>query len=288
MLIEIARLTINWANFIYFELKVNTMEKITSESNKWIKHAAKLGRSHTYRREQGQFLIEGVRLCFEAAGYAKIVMAYVAKEALEKYSSEVDKVIKTASKTCLVPMPLFRKISGTKTPQGIICVCEALDKTVSTATIEKNGKYLILENLSDPGNMGTIMRTADALGMSGLILAGNCADIYSPKVVRSTMGAIFRLPVYEMASAVQAVDCCHEQGLRVWGAVVDSGGLALSETYIDAPCAIMVGNEGHGLSREAIACCDNKVTIDMAGHAESLNASVAASILMWEVCRGRR
>ncbi|MDR2655785.1 MAG: RNA methyltransferase [Oscillospiraceae bacterium] len=259
------------------------MKYIKSAANDNIKYAAKIARDKRFRRSEGLFLAEGRRLCMEAAQYsAGIRQSFVSEESAGKFSAELVTLQAKSAELYLVPEHVLKKISDEENPQGFITLCKTLDNSFSADKIDSNGKYTALENISDPGNVGTIMRAAEAFGISALVLCGNCADIYSPKAARSCMGAIFRLPVY-FAESAEAIAVFKKLGVKCWAAALSGEALPLSQTRLSSPAAVFIGSEAHGLMRETAAACDASVMIDMPGRAESLNAAVAASILMWEM-----
>lgn len=155
------------------------------------------------------------------------------------------------------------------------------------AFIKNNGRYMALENIQDPGNLGAVLRTADAFGLDGVLLSESCADFYSPKVLRSTMGAAFRVPVLLCPDMAELLAELGEMGMQTYAAALDENACDVRGVSFAAGCVAVVGNEGNGLRPETIAACRHTVVIPMAGAAESLNAAVAAGILMWEMTKGR-
>lgn len=265
----------------------DNMQRITSKDNPTVKHISKLIKSSAYRKEFSQFVIEGVRLCTDALdSNININTVIVSDSAIEKYSAQVNKLVEVCESTFVFSDKLFSQISDTKSPQGILCVCNIKTKKFNIAT---KGVYLALENIQDPSNMGTILRTAEALGVKGVILTDNCCDIYSPKVLRGSMGAIFRLPVHICGSMVQAVKELNNQNVTTIATVVHNNAVSITSLSDNQKqlCAVLIGNEGNGLLQATVDECAIKATIPMLGRAESLNASVAASICMWEVLRGQ-
>ena len=257
---------------------------ITSKDNEIIKNISKLVKSAKRRKESRQFTAEGVRICTDGilSGYSPEVFLYTAK-AKEKYSDDFKKIADTSRSCFEVSAAVFEKISDTKSPQGFFCVFNMLDKNKNLNTIDNQSVYIALERVQDPSNMGTILRTAEALGVDGIILSNDCCDIFSPKVVRGSMGAVFRIK-YSIADDF----CAYIKNLS------DSGIITYGSTPVNA-CDIrtvdfnggvmLIGNEGNGLSAQALDCCTVRVSIPMNGRAESLNAACAASILMWEMIR---
>lgn len=178
-----------------------------------------------------------------------------------------------------------QKLSGVKTSQGVFAIVKTLDKNLDADTIIKNGgNYIGLCSIQDPGNMGTMIRTADAFGIDGVILYDTC-DIYSPKVVRSTMGSLFRTKLMQCSDMLALVQKINNMLGATFAAVVDESAQSLEQLTHAACTLLLVGNEANGLPQELVQACNHTVTIPMKGNAESLNAAVAASICMWEMTR---
>lgn len=260
------------------------MQNITSKDNAQVKHVVKLQKSSRYRRQTGLFVAEGLRLCLDAfRSGAQTEALFLTEEALQKYSEECIRLSRAAQKTYLLPHALFMHVCDTQNPQGVLGVIKALDKSAYFDTIENSGKYLVLDNVQDPNNMGTVLRSAEALGISGVILSADCCDVFNPKVVRGSMGAVFRLPVLSVEPL--AAWLCQHDALHTYAAVVDAAAENVTETAFETPCAVVIGNEGNGIRSETLRVCRHKIMIPMNGRAESLNASVAAAILMWEMVK---
>lgn len=261
-------------------------QMITSRDNKLVKFTAKLIASKSFREEQRLFVLEGARLCADAAGSGvQAKLCFFTAQAAEKYPKQVKAAIACASESYQVSQEVAPRLSDTKTPQGLCLVCPMLDKQFFLDKIKSTGRYLLLEGLQDPGNIGTILRSADAFGTDGVILTSDCPDFYSPKMIRSTMGAFFRQPVFVVPDAVSCVRALKAAGQRVFASVLDEQAQGLSEVKFSYGSTVVIGNEGRGMSQELIAECTDKVYIEMAGSAESLNAAVAASIFLWEMQR---
>ncbi len=253
--------------------------KITSKDNPVIKLAAKLQNSGRSRREHGLFVIEGLRLCRDAAenGF-DFAYLLVSETAAEKYSNVIDDLSAKSEKCYLLSDSVFLKISDTQTPQGIICICR-LSKTVPS--IKKDGRYIALENVADPSNLGAVARTAEALGIDGVIVSAGGCDPFSPKSLRASMGALLRLPVITLSDFVEDIK---KTGLSMFACVVTEDAESITNIKFPLGSVAIIGNEANGLTREAIAA-SLPVTIKMIGRAESLNASVAAAIVMWEMMK---
>ncbi len=261
------------------------MKRITSKDNSALKHISKLIKSSSFRRDNHAFVCEGLRLCEDALlSEREIISLAVSDSALSKHGEIIARLSDRAGEVYSLPDSLFNKISDTKSPQGILCVIKTLDNPSLFDKIKCNGKFLALENIQDPVNLGTVLRTAEALGIDGIILSSDCCDIYSPKVVRGSMGAVFRLSytvVDSIADFIKTLD-----GVKSYAAVVDRNADKLTALdFSDHASVVCVGNEGNGLTARLIEACDKSFTIPMAGRAESLNAAIAAGIIMWEMMK---
>ena len=260
------------------------MQVLNSKDNINIKNAVKLKKSAKYRRETGLFIAEGVRLCTDAMkSGAQITMFFATEDASLRYAEDFAALSSYAEKTCLVSKELFAHIGDTQSPQGFLCVIKTLDKNCQFDTIKDSGKFLALDNVQDPNNLGAILRTAEAFGVSGVILSDDCCDVYNPKVVRGSMGAVFRLSFM----SVNRLSCFFEDNpnLNTYAAVVGMEADSVTQTDFSEPCAVVIGNEGNGIRPQTLSACRHKITIPMAGRAESLNASVAAAVLIWEMVK---
>lgn len=250
---------------------------ITSKGNAQIKNIKKLMESAKARKEQGLFVIEGLRLVSEAKPeFTEAVYVSEDFEGPDGGSLNLDGLFESVSAE-KVSADVFRSISDTVSPQGILAVVRqprlGLDEVISSGA----GLFVILDDVRDPGNLGTIVRTAEACG-AAVIMSPGCADIFNPKVIRATMGSIFRVPfaVSDTASAVKA--------LQAAGVTVCAAALEGSVPYTDVnseKVAFIIGNEANGVSREAIEAADLCVRIPMKGRVESLNAAVSAAVLMY-------
>ena len=261
------------------------MELITSKDNAKIKYVKKLIASSSFRKEEGCFAAEGRRLCDDAIkSGADIPLALFSEEFYRDHPDQASRFMDSADQSFLVKNSIFCALSDTKTPQGVLFVIKTLDKPIDFDTMNKNGKIVALESIKDPSNLGTILRSAEAFGVDLVVLSDDCCDIYSPKVIRGSMGALFRQAVCIVDELPAFIRRFSEYG-RSYAAVLDKESLKLSEVRFSDPCLVCIGNEGRGLSSEVISSCSEKVFIPMSGNAESLNASVAASIVMWEMIK---
>lgn len=247
------------------------MEKITSRKNEYLLHLKKLAADGAYRRACGEFLCDSPKLLDEAVKWQAKISTVISTDGVE-----------LGGVRCVtVPEDVMASVSPMKTPQGVLFTC----KMPETEVPEKltGQRYVVLDGVQDPGNVGTVLRTLDAFDGDGLILLAGCADIYSPKTVRATMGAVFRRPVYTM-TAQEMKALLKRSGIPLYGA-------ALRDDTVDArevsyrPSAIAIGSEGRGLTDEVLALCDRTIRIPMSVRCESLNAAIAASVLLWESYR---
>lgn len=261
-------------------------ELVTSRENPTVKYMAKLLSSAKARREEGRFVVEGARLCADAAlSGCEIEILLYTEKAEEKYPSMLKKIRECASKQIKLSGAAAAVLGDTQAPQGVFCLCRTLDKPPASVKMNKYKRLLLLEDIQDPQNLGTILRTAEALGFPAAVLSGGCCDRYSPKVLRGSMGAVFRLPCLVKEDFSAFIGDLRREGYFTAAAVLAED--AVPVTYLSFPekAAVAVGNEGNGLKEQTVAACEEQITIPMGGRAESLNAAVAASILMWEMMR---
>lgn len=258
------------------------MEKITARSNEKIKYASKLISSASFRKETGEFFLEGARLCSDAAvSGVEIKKVFFTARAEEKYRDFFDVVLNAGGICCEISEEVSKKLSDTENPQGIFCICKAKDNLTK---LDKNGKYLAIENLQDPSNLGAVSRSAEALGLSGLIVSGGC-DVYNPKALRAAMGSLFRLNIIKTDSLTQLIKEANGMGMLTLASVPKNDALDIRTVEKNGGVICCIGNEGNGLTEETITACRERITIPMQGRAESFNASAAAAILAWELVR---
>ena len=260
------------------------MLKLTSRNNEKIKNAVKLCNDSSERKRTGCFFLEGLRLCCDAALNGHIAeTVFVTENALANHGDELEVLIDSAKESFIITDEISLKLSDTKNPQGVFCICKTLDKSDNIDKIKYNGIYIALENVQTPGNLGAVARTAEALGLDGMIVSGGC-DIYNPKALRAAMGSLLRLDIISVDNLPEFLKECSANGMKTYAAVPDSS--ALSVTHMDKTSGVIcaVGNEGNGLSENVISCCE-AITIPMKGRAESLNAASAACVIMWEMVR---
>ena len=251
---------------------MRTEEYITSRKNQLFVHLRKLQSSRSYREETGQFCADGIKLLDEAVRHFPGLHTVIACDGLTL--PELPESVRLVR----VPESLMQSVSTMKTPQGVIFLCrmpEAQPLSIVPGS-------LILDGVQDPGNLGTILRTADALNVSA-VLSDGCADPYSEKTVRASMGAVLRTQP-QMASTDEIIAFCK-------GRSIPLAATALSEQAQDlrtcplSDCAVIIGSEGQGIRQEFLSASDRQIIIPMRQHCESLNAAIAAAIVMWEMRR---
>ena len=295
------------------------METITSVNNARIKDVANL-KQKKFRTERGAFFAEGLRAVTEAVRYGDVTDLFFTRSE----EGRLDEILKTAeekgARLYQVDDKVMAKLSDTKTPQGVLAVISmpendlrqlkpetiakkqskyrgnALDeygKPQSKKAImpdkdfDNNAPVVILDRIQDPGNLGTIIRTADAAGALGLILLEGCVDAFSPKVVRASMGSLFHLPVVQEISREEALTWCYRNGYEP-AATALKGAANLYKTDLSKKMAYILGNEANGVSEELQAAAETRLFIPMEGMAESMNVAMAAGIILFEGLRQRK
>lgn len=276
---------------------------ITSTSSSQVKHIVNLQKKSKLRKEEKQFVVEGIKMVSEAPK-DRLVKVYISEtfkadneEFLEKMNYEAlgKDILEVVSDN------VFIRMSDTQTPQGIMAVVKMSEITIEDMFgkdmhINSNNDgsmsstmqplLLILENLQDPGNLGTIIRMAEGAGVTGIIMSSNTVDIYNPKTIRSTMGSLYRVPVIYVEDICKTVEECRQKGVRVYAAHLKGTDNYNVKDYTQ-PTAFMIGNEGNGLTDKLTDKADELVRIPMQGKVESLNAAIACTILTYEAVRQR-
>ena len=248
------------------------METLTSRKSALVREFRELARSASAREEAGLFLCDGMKLLEEALRSGASIETVLWKEARGTDAPSFQREY-------LLPADLFDYVSPmTNSPGPLFSV-----RMPSPPDPGSVRKVLALEELQDPGNVGTVLRTADAFGIDLVVLLGGCADLYSPKTVRASMGAVFRQPAVRM-DAKELLSFCRDRGLPLYGTALTDSARDLRDLSLNR-AAVLIGSEGHGMSRELLRVCDGELIIPMSGRAESLNAAVAAAIVMWEMQR---
>ncbi len=268
--------------FINFgEIAENMM--ITSASNQQMKNVRELLGKAKERRRQKCFVAEGIRMVAETPK-ERLVKIYVSESFLKHQPDTRGLDLREA---VTVQDQVFRQISDTQNPQGILAIVRQSGSTLEQILDQPKPLLLFLENIQDPGNLGTMMRTAEGAGVTGLVMSRDTVDIYNPKTIRATMGSLYRMPFVYVDDFCQAVCQAKDQGIMLYAAHL-KGKQAYDGMDYRGPSGFMIGNEGNGLTDEAASNASGYIRIPMAGQVESLNAAVAAAILMYEAGRQRR
>lgn len=248
------------------------MERIESVNNKIIKYTNSL-KIKKFRKEEGLFIAEGERLVLD--GIEKREPEYI-------IVSEMFYKKDFPYKTYVVTDEVFKKLSETVTPQGVLAVFKTEEKDLKEISLENT---VVLNRLQDPGNLGTILRTAKATGFNNILLDGECVDLYNSKTIRSSMSAIFDLNIYFSKDIKEDIKFLKSKGFSIAGTILSQDSTNLYQTSFGNPTAFVIGNEGSGISQDLIDICDKKVIIPMEAGIESLNASIAGSVVMYEIYR---
>ena len=279
------------------------MEIISSKDNKRIKYIRSLLEKGSIRKKNHSFVVEGIKLVDEALEYGNVLDIIVSESLYEEIVSgdlsrnallsdngkHIIKQVKQGTSLTVVSDAVFKSVSETITPQGILAVVDMpesglLEGDYLKKAYEKSGKIklLVLEDTADPGNLGTIMRTAEAAGVTGVIMGKGTVDIFNPKVVRSTMGSIFRLPFSYVDDLKDIIIRLKRDGISFYATHLKGKESYRDISYSDK-AGILIGNEARGLSDEIANLADTYVIIPMQGKVESLNAAVAAALMLYEV-----
>ncbi|HOM01667.1 MAG TPA: 23S rRNA (guanosine(2251)-2'-O)-methyltransferase RlmB [Acetivibrio sp.] len=261
------------------------MNYISSVQNPVIKEIKSL-KQKKYREEKNMFFIEGIRFMEEALKEEVQIHKILVSDKLGDTNSGreiLDKVNSGGYSVFALPHKLFTEISDTQNPQGILAVLGIKNYSIEDVWDAKNF-FIVLDSIQDPGNMGTIIRTADAVGATGVIVSKGCVDVYNPKVLRSTMGSIFHVPICLSEDIIETMESMKKRGVTICASHLE-GNCDYFDLEYNKNIAIVIGNEANGISENIKNYADILVRIPMPGRAESLNASVAAGILMYEILR---
>lgn len=260
---------------------------ITSTANEKVKRLAGLQKKKRLREEEGIFLAEGLRM-FREVPKDRLCEVYVSEAFYKKEKTALENVLEgTGIRPEFLSDHVYEHVSDTKTPQGVLCVIKRREGRLDEMLGDRCPFLLVLDNLQDPGNVGTILRTAEGAGVTGVILGRDSADIYNPKTIRSTMGSVYRVPFCYAEDIPGVLDRINGAGITTFAAHLE-GKLDYDEPDYRKPCAFLIGNEGNGLRDETAEKAEEYIRIPMLGQVESLNAAIAASVLMFEAARQRR
>ena len=259
---------------------------ITSKDNEFVKHVKKL-KEKKYREEYNEFIVEGIKMIQEAINEkAKIKQVIVCEDCKNSGGIPKDLLYEIAKYDCVyVSEKVFTQMTDVSNPQGVMAI---IDKSgTGEAEIDfKADLFLVLDNIQDPGNMGTILRTADSINLKQILVSKGTSDVYNPKVVRSTMGAIFRVKVIECETLEKTIKELKKHKINVYATDLKTDKSIYDVNYKKS--AIVIGNEANGVSNEVLEAADLRIKIPMLGKTESLNAAVATSIILYEAVRPNR
>lgn len=256
---------------------------ITSKENPVIRLYQKLSSSKKERLQYGLFVLEGLRIIEDAVSEnAGITHLLFTEQAYNKFGDSFFQADLRNARIIVISNELGNKISSTNTTQGIFAICSIPAGT--DFKFRQNGRYIVLYGLQDPGNAGMIIRTADALGIDGIIMSGSC-ELYSPKVVRATMGSVFRMNIIIENNTDSLFSLLEANSVISSAAVIDADAENVMQCGFSGTQAVFIGNEGNGLPYDIAERCSRRITIPMKGSINSLNAAMAAGILMWELSR---
>ncbi len=268
---------------------------ITSENNVKLKEMIKLQKNARHRKKEGLFVAEGIKLVQEAAKYGKLRQVLI-RESLwitkwqEKPENEIAAEFSGNERHVgvdVVPDDLFDQVADTVTPQGILGMVDMPVYSLEEILNSRSRLYLMLDDLRDPGNLGTMIRTSEAAGVAGVIMSKGTVDLFNPKVVRATMGAIFRVPFIYVDSLPETIMQMRKKEISVYGTILEES-MVYDDPDYTKPSAVVVGNEANGISREVRESLSGRIHIPMEGSVESLNAAVAAAVVLYEASRQRR
>jgi len=245
------------------------MKKLTNRNNPICFHMRKLGKSKKYRDEHKEFICDGFKLLNEAVSYGAKINTVLTSELLETQLPD-------GVKFCLTDYDIIESVSPLNNPQSLIFSCHY--KETESCDFKK-GTHIMLDTVQDPGNVGTIIRCANAFGIKSVILSGASADIYNPKTIRATMGAVFKQKIYYMNK--NEIDDLKNSGVRFIGASNNASATNIKNADLNN-AVIILGNEGKGISERLVKLCDSMISIPLSPECESINVAAAASIIMWE------
>lgn len=272
---------------------LDNTEIITSRQNASVVAACKLS-DKKYRDTEKKFRVDGIKLFEEILqSGTEIETVFIKESSIGRLSDRIGEKLGgiQSSRIKVVSDGVFEKMTEEKSPEGIICVAKHIDNLHKIIKINNDGSLIdeienarifAVESVRDPGNMGTVIRTAAAFGVDVLLISSDCADLYNPKTVRAAMGALFRQRIIRIDDFPSAMRSLSKTGRKTYAATLGKEAVLLGEEKLRGLDCIVIGNEGHGLSENTIKACDGNILIPMTVGAESLNAAIAASVCMWE------
>ncbi len=258
---------------------------ITSTSNQQMKNLSNLIKKSKERKKQKLFVVEGPKMCFEAP--VEWIKAIYMSESFyndNRYVKEKKTLWQMAE---IVADGVFKSVSDTQTPQGVIAIVKMPEYKLEDLFDGEKTHLLLIESIQDPGNLGTMIRTGEGAGVSGIIMNRTTVDLFNPKTIRSTMGSIYRVPFVIADDLQDTINILQEKNVKLYAAHL-KGSISYDEPDYTGACGFMIGNEGNGLSDEIADMADSYIKIPMEGQVESLNAAISATLLMYECNRQRR
>lgn len=257
---------------------------ITSAGNARVKQVVQWQNKAKERKKDGIFLAEGIKM-FEEAPLDSIVEVFISESLEQKVDAFYKKKLLQIGYE-VVSDEVFAKMSDTQTPQGILTILKRPEYNLDLLLQQENPLFVILENLQDPGNLGTIVRTGEGAGITGAIMSVGTVDIFNPKTIRATMGSIYRVPFLYVEDMADTIQKLHKHGVHTYAAHL-AGKSYYQDVSLKEPTAFLIGNEGNGLTKETADMAESYIKIPMEGQVESLNAAVATALLMYEAHRQR-
>ncbi len=264
--------------------------EISSKNNENVKYIKKVLSSSKTRKKDEVFAIEGINLCEEAfKNKIEIIKIFYTLKCYEKFRTLIDRItMETNAKVYVVANEIMSNMCDTDSPQGILALCKSIDKKVKEDKIDLYSKIVLLENIQNPSNLGSVLRSVSAFGIDLVVLSGASCDIYNPKVLRGSMGAVFRVNILCVENTVNFITHLKKEKFMTFASVLDKNVEDVTLLNDFQKIAIVMGNEGNGITKEVIQVCDRKISIPMKANCESLNVSVATGIILWEMTRNER
>lgn len=270
--------------------RLQGMDVISSSSNAQIKHVNALLKKRKEREQSGTFVAEGIRL-FSEIPVERLAQVFVMESLLKKPDIakllRMDEIDYDQIPLRVVKDSVFNAMCDTQSPQGVLAIVRRRDWNLEEIlSLSENPLFIMAENLQDPGNLGTVLRTGEGAGVTALIMSKGTVDIYSPKVTRSTMGSLFRVPFLYVEDMAETISILAKRNIMVYAAHLE-GSVPYDEPDYTTGCGLLIGNEGNGLTEGTASACKKRIRIPMEGQLESLNAAISAGILMYEAKRQR-
>ncbi len=278
-------------------IEIKDLQFISSRQNPLVLYVCKLAEKK-HRQKEGKFRIDGIKLFGEALQKdVDIETVLLMESRAEKILGSIGNFLTNATgqkfDIKIISDGVFEKISEEKSPEGVICIAKDLEKihkiataenmhSVLSQTIQNDKKIFCLESIRDPGNLGTIIRSAVAFDVDLLLISSDCAELYNPKTIRAAMGTLFSQKIVIADNFPSTIDFLTKSGRMTYAATLSEKTKLLGHTKLELSDCIVVGNEGHGLTEDTINACKERILIPMTANAESLNAGIASSVLMWE------